>query len=154
MTREEAIEFGNMWLEVNEDFKDSDVDDRNTYEFFQIAIKALEQEPKWIPVSERLPMLDEEACSDDVLIQLKDTKFSISEGACSIHITKIARYDENAISSDGRYMDTEGWILDNGYTLSMDEVIAWMPLPKSLKAESEEVCAKKRRYGNVKVSSY
>ena len=102
------------------------------------AIKALEQEPKWIPVSERLPMLDEEACSDDVLIQLKDTKFSISEGACSIHITKIARYDENAISSDGRYMDTEGWILDNGYTLSMDEVIAWMPLPKSLKAESEE----------------
>ena len=41
MTREEAIEFGNMWLEVNEDAKDS-----NTYEFFQMAIKALKQEPK------------------------------------------------------------------------------------------------------------
>ena len=46
MTREEAKEFGNMWLEVNEDCKGLDVDDRNTYEFFQIAIKALEQEPK------------------------------------------------------------------------------------------------------------
>ena len=46
MTREEAIEFGNMWLEINEDYKDS-----NTYEFFQMALKALEQEPRkghWI----------------------------------------------------------------------------------------------------------
>lgn len=38
MTREEAIEFGNIWLEINEDRKDS-----NTYTFFQMAIKALEQ---------------------------------------------------------------------------------------------------------------
>ncbi len=40
MTREEALEFGNMWLQVNEDCKDS-----NTYAFFQIAIQALKQEP-------------------------------------------------------------------------------------------------------------
>ena len=40
MTREEAIEFGNMWLQINEDCKDS-----STYAFFQMAIKALEQEP-------------------------------------------------------------------------------------------------------------
>lgn len=40
MTREEAIEFGNMWLQINEDCKDS-----NTYAFFQMAIKTLEQEP-------------------------------------------------------------------------------------------------------------
>ena len=103
---------------------------------FDMAIEALEQKQDWIPVGERLPMLNEEAYSDDVLVQLKDTKFSISEGACSVHITKIAVYDENAISSDGSYMDTEGWILDNGKILSMDEVIAWMPLPKSLKAGS------------------
>lgn len=37
MTREEAIEFGNMWIQINEDCKDS-----NTYAFFQKAIKALE----------------------------------------------------------------------------------------------------------------
>ena len=40
MTREEAIKFGNMWLEMNEDCKDS-----STYAFFHMAIKALKQEP-------------------------------------------------------------------------------------------------------------
>lgn len=42
MTREEAIEFGKMWLELQEDCKDS-----NTYEFFKMAIKALQQEPTY-----------------------------------------------------------------------------------------------------------
>lgn len=41
MTREDAIEFGKMWLELQEDCKDS-----NTYEFFKIAIEALQQEPR------------------------------------------------------------------------------------------------------------
>ena len=40
MTREEAIEFGNMWLQINDDSKNS-----HTYAFFQMALKALEQEP-------------------------------------------------------------------------------------------------------------
>lgn len=43
MTREEAIEFGKMWLELQEDCKDS-----NTYEFFKMAIEALQQEPTYI----------------------------------------------------------------------------------------------------------
>lgn len=42
MTREEAIEFGKMWLELQEDCKDS-----NTYEFFKMAIEALQQEPTY-----------------------------------------------------------------------------------------------------------
>lgn len=40
MNKEEAIEFGNMWLQVNEDSPNS-----HTYKFFQKALKALEQEP-------------------------------------------------------------------------------------------------------------
>ena len=40
MTREEAIDFGEMWLELQKDSKDS-----NTYEFFVMALKALEQKP-------------------------------------------------------------------------------------------------------------
>ncbi|MBR4377296.1 MAG: hypothetical protein IKP50_00200 [Bacilli bacterium] len=44
MTREEAIEFGNMWLQINEDCKDS-----STYEFFQKATKALEEEAERKP---------------------------------------------------------------------------------------------------------
>jgi len=39
MTKEEAIEFGKMWLDVNEDSKHS-----RTYEFFELAIQALEQD--------------------------------------------------------------------------------------------------------------
>lgn len=39
MTKKEAIDFGKMWLELQKDSKDS-----NTYEFFVMAIKALEQE--------------------------------------------------------------------------------------------------------------
>lgn len=40
MSREEAIEFGKLWLEVMTEDKGS-----NTYEFFKMALKALEQEP-------------------------------------------------------------------------------------------------------------
>lgn len=42
MTREEAIEFGKMWLELQEECKNS-----NTYEFFKMAIEALQQEPTY-----------------------------------------------------------------------------------------------------------
>lgn len=37
MTREEAIEFGNIWLQINEDCKDS-----STYAFFEMAIRSFE----------------------------------------------------------------------------------------------------------------
>lgn len=40
MTREEAIDFGEMFLQVNEDSKNS-----NTYKFVSMAIKELKQEP-------------------------------------------------------------------------------------------------------------
>jgi len=40
MTNEEARDFGEMWLDVNEDTKDSD-----TYMFIELATKALEQQP-------------------------------------------------------------------------------------------------------------
>ena len=41
MTRDEAIEFGNLWLDVNEKYRDS-----VTVQFFRLSVKALEQEPK------------------------------------------------------------------------------------------------------------
>ena len=93
-------------------------------------LKQLREKTRWIPVNERLPELDEEACSNDVLLSLR--KIIWDTHKCQmVHITEIAYYDENAISSDGVYLDTEGWVLKDGSTLSMDEVIAWMPLPES-----------------------
>jgi len=49
MTREEAIER----LKAGEPF--SEIYDSSWNEALDMAIKALEQEPKWIPVTERLP---------------------------------------------------------------------------------------------------
>ena len=47
MTKQEGIEFGLTWLETNEDCEGT-----RTYEFIEMAIKALEQEPdsfvRWV----------------------------------------------------------------------------------------------------------
>ena len=67
MTREEAIEFGNMWLEVNEDCKDS-----NTYEFFQLSIEALKQqalEQKFI-----LDKIKEDIKDNTYILSMKQSK--------------------------------------------------------------------------------
>ena len=73
-------------------------------------LKALEQEPKWIPVSERLP-----------------------EKNVWVLVT--------VVQGSGWYVETmridkyKGMFTDNiDY---YDSVIAWMPLPKPYKAESE-----------------
>ena len=86
------------------------------------AIKALEQEPKWIPVSERLPK------------------------SCGMYIVTRKIYDcpdtAPIIMSDESWFDGQNtWHNDNrinhkrGY---LSDVIAWMPLPEPYKAESEE----------------
>lgn len=98
----------------------------------------LEQELRWIPVSERLPEINEELYSKDVLLSLRrETKWDID--ACrAIHITTIGHYDMNAISSDGVYLDTEGWVLENERRLPLSDVIAWMPLPTSFETQESE----------------
>ena len=108
-------------------------------EAFDEVIEKLEQElkPRWIPVSERLPETNEEAYSDDVLLSLKETDWDVDKYQM-VHITTIGNYNEAALSSDGRYMDTEGWVIKSGTRLPFSDVIAWMPLPEPYKAESEE----------------
>ena len=111
-------------------------EDPNGAEALKAAIEAVTK-TRWIPISKRLPEVDDEACSKSVLISLREVIWDIDESQ-EVHITKIAYYDKYAISSDGIYMDTEGWVLKDGSTFSMDEVLAWMPLPKSYKEESED----------------
>ena len=69
MTTEEAIKFGNMWLEINEDCKDS-----NTYTFFQMAIKALEQQPceDCISRQEAISAIQDEYYADETGIDIVD----------------------------------------------------------------------------------
>lgn len=62
MTNEEAIEFGNMWLEINEDSKDS-----NTYEFFQLSIEALKHKA-----------LEQKFVLDKIKEDIKDNTYILS----------------------------------------------------------------------------
>ena len=114
MTKEEAREA------IKDAFGNSEYTDE--------LIKTLEQEPRWIPTEEKLPEVNEEAYSKDVLLSLRrETKWDIDTGR-EVHITTIGHYDMNAISSDGIYLDTEGWILENQRRLPLSDVIAWRPL--------------------------
>lgn len=117
MTNEEAIGFGNMWLEVNEDCKGS-----STYTFFELAIKALKQ-TRWIPVSEKLPKNDE-----DVLVCYSQGVMEV----CYYHI------DDTFYPTEYANLNETGWFNKNDDALYFDEPVAWMSLPKSYKAESED----------------
>lgn len=78
------------------------------YEYFQQAIKALEQ-TRWIPISERLPEQYKEVIVTD--IETTDTYLS-------------------------QYIGNGHWECDNG--LFNNRIIAWMPLPEPYKAERSE----------------
>lgn len=72
------------------------------------ALEELKQESKWIPVSERLPELNQ---------------FVLCK--CRANITEVLK-----LTVDGWYHDTDHCYMD-GF------VLAWMPLPQPYNAESE-----------------
>lgn len=113
MTREEAIEILNTY-DVNfhnEDGKKIRAD--KICAAFDMAVKALEREQRWIPVSERLPKKFE-----SVLVCFK------SQGG----MTQIV--SERLTNMDG----SNRWSALGGI-----EPIAWMPLPEPYKVESEGI---------------
>lgn len=75
-----------------------------------IAIKALEQEPKWIPVSEKLPTSD-----DDVLVT----------NGIGMYIGWIDPTDKR-------------WRVESESEYFMENVIAWMSLPKPYEPQESE----------------
>ena len=81
---------------------------------YKTAIETLEkQEPKWIPVSEELPEEGKEVltCSNGGFIEIQ----SFEDSSADIY-----------------------WENQKGDWTDIDEVIAWMPLPKPHKAERSE----------------
>ena len=119
MTREEAIEYfkGRKTYVVDKEMRKAE----------QMAIEALEQEPKWIPVDERLPGEYGEYLITWTTSRSKKPFIAISEG----EVTSEYDHENNRFRFE--------WLLDDYIKVYPDiEVIAWMPLPEPYKAESEE----------------
>lgn len=95
MTKKEAIEHGKEQLNIF---------GGEHREFIEMAIKALEQEPRWIPTSERYPKPDDEY------------KFFL--------VTD----DKGKVSVQKFYLSLDEE--PQPYFSGMVNVIAWMPLPK------------------------
>lgn len=126
MTREEAIE-----ILKTDSCVDCGVGSQSSYtctfdghcdikKAMKMAIKALEQEPKWIPVSERLP-----------------------EEFQRVLVT-IVNYNGDKVVRVAEYYNRRGvgvfQVKENHEQWEVGEegLLAWMPLPKPYKAESEE----------------
>lgn len=112
MTREQAIETINeLWISGTGYCPKGEFN-----ELCEIIIKALEQKPRWIPVSERLP---------------EDYK------------TVIASVEYGYVCPEARYSKEEGWqwAYESGtdYWQEIEcDVVAWMPLPKPYEPKERE----------------
>ena len=108
MTREEAID-----ILVNATFSDEWQGNEDLTTAYHMAIEALEQEPKWIPINERLPEEHKRVIVSDVF---------------GVYI--------------GEFIDTEeswgGKHFINEHGMHSKSVTAWMPLPEPYKVRSDE----------------
>lgn len=103
-------------------------------EAFDVAFRALEQEPKWIPIktrkltdAEEQDMLENSAYYFNYMFdcQLPEDGEEVLVTTSTGEVTTTTFYDEGL---DGCYFE---FYEDDG------DVIAWMPKPKPYKAESE-----------------
>lgn len=113
MTREEAIAELKRDIELENDFTE---DYKNAV---NMAIKALEQELKWIPVSESLPKYNK-----TVLVSVKQ------KGKEAMVFTAQRRRRVKTPDLFECCMDDEGWWDFRIAAWDDHEIIAWMPLPE------------------------
>lgn len=112
MTREEALSKAIMTLiYFQEHFCKSKEAVDNTQAIID-TLEQIEQEPKWIPVSERVPEDGEE-----VLCFLGS--------------------EEMAVLFRRNDWGQDEWV-DGGFATGSYDVVAWMPLPLPFRAESED----------------
>lgn len=91
---------------------------RTEREALDMAIEALEQEPKWIPVTERLPTLNDDGVSDMVLLCWSDGQRTVG-----------------AYRGDRTFVG-QAWPVAKDVSVT---VTAWMPLPESYEEKSEQL---------------
>ena len=122
MTREEAIAYGKRVIDLG-------LNDE-THACCEMALEALEQEQKWIPIKTR-PLTDEESEYYSSLgFPSEEMSFiydcPLPDDGQSVLITN--RY--NSVDVDTFYNDDGCYFEDN---CDEDDVLAWMPLPERYK---------------------
>jgi hypothetical protein len=117
MTREEAIFCEKSYLgETNcTDCKYYGTDTCESRETHKMSIKALEQEPRWISISERLP-------EDFQRVLVTIVNYNGDK------VVRVAEYSRRTFKIKENY---EQW------NVGEKGLLAWRPLPEPYKAESE-----------------
>ena len=102
-----------------------------TRRMYEIAVKALEQEPKteWIPVKFR-PLTEEEQEEYPHYCYFADCLMP-DDGEEILVTTRHGTVEKDVAGFD------DGFYLDSGYDWGTD-VVAWSPLPEPYKVESED----------------
>ena len=144
MTREEAVDFGKIWLEMQDEDMRS-----NTYKFLVMAIEALEQQPCEDAISRQAALnvvhkyfehylqLNDDICLDGLRslpsIEPKEKTewILVSERLPEINKEVIVTDIETIDTYTSCYLADGYWRCDNGPF--KDRIIAWMPLPEPYK---------------------
>ena len=82
-------------------------------EAMRMAVQALEEKPRWIPCSERLPEMHEEEFDDEIYYTSDAVLFSTAD---RVHVGCCVRYNDELF-----------WDIEDGQTFA--NVTAWMPMP-------------------------
>lgn len=131
MTIKQAIERLNFMIQQHICYEEVVLEDDNEdaqeelheteveLEALRMAVRALEEKPRWIPCNERLPEMHKDEFEDDML-RVSDAV--LVSDADRVHTGCCVCLDNNL-----------SWETEDG--LACEEVAAWMPLPEAYSGE-------------------
>lgn len=127
MTRIEKMKLFNELLELEEKNDIGNLTSSDRAEFQMWIKEALEQEPKWIPVSEKLPN------KNQWVLVITENYQKLVDIMCYQGI-RICRHD---VGNGWEEYECPSWTSGHG-DIQDSHPIAWTPLPKPMRLENKE----------------
>lgn len=142
MTIKQAIERLNFMIQQHICYEEVVLEDDNEdaqeelheteveLEVLRMAVRALEEKPRWIPCSERMPEMHEEEVDGEFYKASDRLLFSSAAGVCC------GFYEDSDAGRPMWYEDYVGgpmWYSTKG--LTCENVTAWMPMPQTYKED-------------------